>query len=81
MHKALAEHNIKELQEQAHRLKGSAALLGAESVRQAANALEQSCRLGQTGELEKQVESLLAALAELSKPGGQGIKDAPQIFG
>ena len=81
MHKALAEHNIKELQEQAHRLKGSAALLGAESVRQAANALEQSCRLGQTGELEKQVESLLAALAELSKPSGQGIKDAPQIFG
>lgn len=67
LHKALSENNFEKLRQEAHKLKGNAALFGAESVRQAAELLEQSCRTGQTERLEEQVEALQEALAELSK--------------
>lgn len=67
MRKSLAGHNIDNLREQAHKLKGSAALFGAKSVQQAAETLERNCRSGRTEELDKQVENLAAALDELSK--------------
>lgn len=67
MYKALAKQNIEYLRAQAHKLKGNAALFGAEPLRQAAETLEESCRSNQTDELEKQVTDLLAALSALSK--------------
>ena len=67
MYKALAKQNIEYLRAQAHKLKGNAALFGAEPLRQAADTLEESCRSNQTDELEKQVTNLLTALSALSK--------------
>ena len=67
MYKALAKQNIEYLRAQAHKLKGNAALFGAEPLRQAAETLEESCRSNQTDELEKQVTNLLTALSALSK--------------
>ncbi len=67
LHKALSENNIEKLRAEAHKLKGSAALFGAEPVRQAAELLEQSCRTGKAEKLEQQVDALQEALAELSK--------------
>lgn len=67
MYKALAKQNIEYLRAQAHKLKGNAALFGAEPLRQAAETLEESCRSNQTDELEKQVTDLLTALSALSK--------------
>ncbi|WP_287372530.1 hybrid sensor histidine kinase/response regulator [Prosthecochloris sp.] len=67
MYKALAEQNIEYLRAQAHKLKGNAALFGAEPLRQTAETLEESCRSNQTDELEKQVTDLLIALSALSK--------------
>ena len=67
MRNALESRNIDNLREQAHKLKGSAALCGAEAVQQAAEALERSCRSGQMEGLDKQVENLAAALDKLSK--------------
>ena len=67
MYKALAEENIEYLRTQAHKLKGNAALFGAEPLRLAAENLEESCRSNQTDELEKQVTALLGALSALKQ--------------
>ena len=67
MEKALAERNIDNLRAQAHKLKGNAALFGAETLREAAETLEQSCRSERLEKLDKQVENLVTALNELSK--------------
>ena len=67
MRNALESRNIDNLREQAHKLKGSAAICGAEAVQQAAEALERSCHSGRMEGLDKQVENLAAALDKLSK--------------
>lgn len=64
---ALENRNIDGLREVAHKLKGSAAFLGAEPVRKAAEKLERSCRSGQTDDLDVQVQQLITALFELFK--------------
>lgn len=65
--KAMVERNIDKLQAEAYKLKTCAALFKAESVRQAAENLEQICDSGQAENLEMHVENLFAALAELAK--------------
>jgi len=65
LQKALEKNDIRGIQAIAHKLKGTAALIGAMSVRQAAEELEGSCRAGRTGVLEQQVKRLTAALEEL----------------
>ena len=67
MRSALESRNIDKLREQAHKLKGSAALCGAEAVQQAAEALERSCRSGRMEGLDKQVKNLATVLDKLSK--------------
>lgn len=62
---ALENNDIRGIQAIAHKLKGTAALIGAMSVRQAAEELEGSCRAGRAGVLEQQVKRLTAALEEL----------------
>ncbi len=67
MLKALAEGEAERLREQAHKLKGSAALFGAETLRQAAEALERSCRFGWTDNLDRQIEQVSAEMERLQR--------------
>ena len=62
---ALENNDIGGIQAIAHKLKGTAALIGAMSVRHAAEELEGSCRAGKTGGLEQQVRRLTDALDAL----------------
>ncbi len=64
---ALEEHNIDKVQAEAHKLKGSSSLFQAESVRAAAENIEQSCRSGKTDDLKNQIEELVTAMDKLSK--------------
>lgn len=66
MSKALADNDIESLRQQAHKLKGSSAMLGIERLRQAAESVERSCRSGMTGDLATQVDQVGAALEEFA---------------
>jgi CheY-like chemotaxis protein/HPt (histidine-containing phosphotransfer) domain-containing protein len=66
MSKALADNDLESLRQQAHKLKGSSAMLGIERLRQAAESVERSCRSGMTGDLATQVEQVGAALEEFA---------------
>ena len=67
MRKALEAGEIDLLHTEAHKLKGSAALLGAEELRKSAETLETACRSGRTGELKEIVEKVTVALEAFSK--------------
>ncbi|MBO8092072.1 MAG: response regulator [Prosthecochloris sp.] len=69
MRKAYEENDFDRLQAEAHRLKGSVAVFGAETVRRAAEALEHSCRTGTTEKLDHQLTHLIDVYHELVKEG------------
>ncbi|MCF8383557.1 MAG: response regulator [Chlorobium sp.] len=66
MRLALANNDIDSLRQQAHKLKGSSAMLGIEPLRQASEKLERSCRSGRSEDLDTQVEKIGAALDEFA---------------
>ena len=67
MQKALEQQDLDALREHAHKIKGTVSMFGAESVRQAAENLEYSCRIGRITELEQHLKNLLETLKELEK--------------
>jgi len=67
MRKALEQQDLNTLKEQAHKIKGTVSLFGAETVRQAAENLEHSCVNGSMTELEQHLDNLLEILQELAK--------------
>ncbi len=66
LRRALEENDNVSLKEQAHKLKGSAAILGIMSLSKAAEELEMHCRSGRTGDPGAMVQRIIEALEELS---------------
>jgi two-component system CAI-1 autoinducer sensor kinase/phosphatase CqsS len=67
MRQAIDKNDYEGLRQLAHKLKGSAAILGAESLRQAAEVVEINCRYGRTENLDSQVSQVISALREFSE--------------
>ncbi|NTV92857.1 MAG: response regulator [Chlorobiaceae bacterium] len=66
LRRALEENDIKSMKEQSHKLKGSAAILGAISLSKVAEELELHCRFEKTDDPGPKVERIIRALEELS---------------
>ncbi len=66
MQNSLKNNEIAALRAQSHKLKGSAALIGLETIRQAAEELEMECRAERKENLEKLVGKVSHALSGLS---------------
>jgi two-component system, CAI-1 autoinducer sensor kinase/phosphatase CqsS len=66
MQKSLNGGNLSALRAQSHKLKGSAALIGLETIRKVAEELELECRSERTGNLETLVAKVASAMLELS---------------
>ncbi|NTW82874.1 MAG: response regulator [Chlorobiaceae bacterium] len=66
MHKLLKKEDTASLRSLSHKLKGSAALIGLESIRQAAEELETKCRLEKKENLETLVSEIIRHFSELS---------------
>jgi len=65
LRRALEEADIESLKQQAHKLKGSAAILGIVSLSKAAEELEMHCRNGRTEDPRPKVEHIVEALDAL----------------
>ncbi|ARM31299.1 response regulator [Prosthecochloris sp. HL-130-GSB] len=65
MRKALEQEDLDTIREEAHKIKGTVSMFGAEHVRKAAENLERSCSTNSLEELEQQLEKLIDIIREL----------------
>jgi CheY-like chemotaxis protein/HPt (histidine-containing phosphotransfer) domain-containing protein len=66
LRRALKENDMRSLKEESHKLKGSAAILGAMALSKAAEELELHCRFERSDDPEPKIERIIEALEELS---------------
>ncbi|ANT65729.1 ATP-binding response regulator [Prosthecochloris sp. CIB 2401] len=67
MQQALTQNDVDILQSEAHKLKGSASLFGANAIVAAAETIERNCLNGKTDNLQQEVATLKSALLELTQ--------------
>ncbi|NTV60421.1 MAG: response regulator [Chlorobiaceae bacterium] len=74
MHGAMESGNIAALRSLSHKLKGSAALIGLENIRQTAEELETECRAEKSENLETLIARISVQLSELTENHRKGRK-------